>query len=118
MASTTLTAYEGVMINYRGESGVLGIGAGNFASEKYVHEKGVEIRGATGGLWLALRGRPETNAFHRVHAGQQIDFDDFRIKVLAIGSNRRGMFVRFKVSEEVGGKNVSRKNEDKKGGMS
>jgi hypothetical protein len=107
MASTTLVVYDGAMITHRGESGVLGIGTGNFASEKYSDEKGREMRIAAAGLWLVVRGHPDTNAFQRVHAGQQIDYHNFQIKVLAVGSDRRGMYVRVDVSEPGGGKNAS-----------
>jgi hypothetical protein len=93
MASSNLVVYDGAMINHRSESGVLGIVAGNFASEKYTDEKGKETRGATAGLWLVVRGRPDTNTFQRVHAGQQIDFLKYKIQVLAVGNDKRGMHI-------------------------
>jgi hypothetical protein len=107
MASTTLVVYDGATINHRGEAGVLGIGTGNFASEKYTDEKGKESRRAAAGLWLVIRGRPDTNAFQRVHAGQQIDCRNFRIKVLTVGSDQRSMYVRVEVSEVNGGTNAA-----------
>jgi hypothetical protein len=110
MGSTTLVVYDGTMIHHHGESGVLGIGIGNFASEKFSDEKGREMRGAAAGLWLVVRGRPDTNAFQRVHAGQQIDYHNFQITVLAVGSDRRGMYVRVEVSDPGGGANASGKN--------
>ena len=97
MASTTLVVYDGEMIDHRGESGVLGIGAGNFASEKYYDELGKETRGAAAGLWLVVRGRPDTNAFQRVHAAQQIDYQQFQIRVLAVGSDKRGMYIKLDI---------------------
>jgi hypothetical protein len=109
MASTILVVYDGAMVNHHGESGVLGIASGNFASEKHLNEKGEETRGPTAGLWLVIRGRPDTNAFQKVHAGQQIEYLPFRIKVLTIGSDRRGMYVRVDVSEPGGGANASGK---------
>jgi hypothetical protein len=110
MASTTLVVHEGEMINHSGEFGVLGIATGNYASEKYLNEKGEETREPTAGLWLVLRGRPETNAFQRANSGRQIEYLPFRIKVLTIGSDRRGMYVRVEVSEPGGGANASGKN--------
>jgi hypothetical protein len=95
MASTTLILYDRQSINYRTETGVLGIATGNFAGEKFHDEKGVERRGATAGLWLVIRGRPGTSAFQRVHAGQQIDYQGGRIRVLTVGSNHRGMYVKI-----------------------
>lgn len=106
MTSTTLVVHDGAMINHRGESGVLGIGIGNFASEKYPDEKGVETRGATAGLWLVIQGQPETNSFQRVHAGQLFDFHQYRIKVLAVGSDRRSMYVRVEVTDANGSANI------------
>ncbi len=97
MESATLVVYEGAMINHRSGSGVLGIGTGNFASEKYSDEKGKETRGATAGLWLVVRGRPDTNAFQRVHAGQQFDYQQFQIRVLAVGSDKRGMYLKLDI---------------------
>jgi hypothetical protein len=97
MTTTTLVVYDGAMINHRIESGVLGIGAGNFASEKYTDEKGRETRRAAAGLWLVLRGHPDTNAFERVHAGKQIDYQGYRITVAAVGSDKRSMFVKLEL---------------------
>ncbi len=97
MAFTTLVVYDGTMINHRGESGVLGIRTGNFASEKFAAEKGKEARRAAAGLWLVIRGRPDTSAFQRVHAGQQIDYQGCRIRVRVVGSDHRGMYVKIDV---------------------
>ncbi|MGB7537296.1 MAG: hypothetical protein WBM17_02040 [Anaerolineales bacterium] len=97
MASTTVVVYDGTMINHNVKAGVLGIGAGSFASEKYSDEKGKETRGATAGLWLVIRGRPDTNAFERVHAGQQIDYQGYRITVSAVGSDKRSMYVKMEL---------------------
>ena len=110
MGSTTLVVYDGTMVYHRGESGVLGIATGNFASEKFSDEKGREMHGAAAGLWLVVRGCPDTNAFQRVHPGQQIDYHNFQIKVLAVGSDRHGMYVRIEVIEPSGGTNASGKN--------
>src|SRR4030042_99593 len=60
MALETLTLYERRSINYRSESGVLGIAAGNFASEKYLDEKGAEKRRATAGVWVRRSGHTDT----------------------------------------------------------
>jgi hypothetical protein len=97
MASTTLVVYDGAMVNHHGETGVLGIGTGSFASEKYTDETGKESRRAAAGLWLVLRGRPDTNSFQRVHAGQQIDYQGYRIKVSAVGSDKRSMYVKMEL---------------------
>ncbi|MBN2085772.1 MAG: hypothetical protein JW748_11170 [Anaerolineales bacterium] len=110
MASATRIVYDGAMIHHRGEAGVLGIGAGNFAGEKYTDEKGTEARRAAAGLWLVVRGHSDTTAFHRVHAGKQIRCHNFQIMVLAVGSDRRGMYVRLEVSEPGGGANASGRN--------
>jgi hypothetical protein len=110
MGSTILIVYDGTMVYHRGESGMLGIATGNFASSKYLNEKGEEMRRPAAGLWLVVRGRPDTNAFQRVHAGQQIDHHNFQIKVLAVGSDRHSMFVRVEVTEPSGGANASGKN--------
>jgi hypothetical protein len=97
MASTTLILYDRQNINHRNEAGVLGIATGNFASERYTDEKGKATRRAAAGLWLAVRGRPETNAFQQVHAGQQIDFEEYRIRVRTVGSDHRGMYVKMEI---------------------
>ncbi len=76
---------------------MLGIGTGNFASEKYPEEKGIETRGATAGLWLVIRNHPETNVLQRVHAGQKIDYQQFGIQVSAIGSDKRGMYIKLDI---------------------
>jgi hypothetical protein len=107
MASATLIVRDGAMINHPLESGVLGIGTGNFNSEKYPDEKGGETRGATAGLWLLLRGRPESNAFRRVHAGQQFDYRQCRIRVLAVGSDPLGMYVKVEVNDGGAGAKTS-----------
>jgi hypothetical protein len=99
MTSTILAVYNGAMIRHRGESSMLEIRAGNFASEIYSNEKGAETRGATAGVWLVLRGHPETNVYHRVHAGQTIDYPGFQIKAATIGSDQRGTFVRLEVED-------------------
>jgi hypothetical protein len=101
MAPTTLVVYDGAMISHRSESGVLGVGAGNFASEKYTDEKGTEARRAAAGLWLVIRGRPDTNAIQRVHAGQRIKYQEFQIRVLAVGSDKRGMYVKVDIDKRV-----------------
>ena len=97
MVSTTLVVHDGAMIYHRGESDVLGIGTGNFTGEKYTDEKGKESRRAAAGLWLVIRGHPETNAFQRVHAGQQIEYNQYRIKVSAVGSDKRSMYVQLNI---------------------
>ncbi len=97
MASTTLVVHDGAMIYHHGESGVLGIGTGNFASEKYTDEKGKESRRAAAGLWLVIRGHPEANFFQRIHAGQQIDYNQYRIKVSAVGSDKRSMYIQVDI---------------------
>lgn len=101
MASTTLVVYDGEMIDYRGKSSVLGIGTGNFTSEKYLNEKGVETRRPTAGLWLFIRGRSDTSAFQRTHAGQWIKFNGFKIQVLTVGSDRRSMYVKIEVENAI-----------------
>ena len=106
MVSTTLVVYDGEMVNHRGESGVLGIATGNFASDKYLNEKGKETRGPTAGLWLVYPRPAGNQIFQRANAGRQIDYLPFRIKVLTIGSDRRGMYVRVEVSEPGGGTNA------------
>jgi hypothetical protein len=97
MASTTLILYDRKHTNYRSEAGVLEIATGNFASERYTDEKGKEARRAAAGLWLVVRGRPDTSAFTQVHAGQQIDFEECRIRVRTVGSDYRGMYVKIDV---------------------
>ncbi|MBN2085070.1 MAG: hypothetical protein JW748_07570 [Anaerolineales bacterium] len=97
MTSEPVILYERIRFNFRSAAGVLGITTGNFASEKYLDEKGVEKRGATAGLWLAVRGRPDTGAFQRVHAGRQIEYEGYRIRVQAVGSDHRGIFVRMEI---------------------
>ena len=101
MAPTTLVVYDGAMISHRSEADVLGVGAGNFASEKYTDEKGTETRRAAAGLWLVIRGRPDTNAFQRVHTGQRIEYQKFQIRILAVGSDKRGMFVKVDIEKIV-----------------
>ena len=97
MAPTTLILYDRKNTNYRSEAGVLEIATGNFASERCTDEKGRETRRAAAGLWLAVRGRPEANVFQQVHAGQQIDFEQYRIRVQTVGSDHRGMYVKIDV---------------------
>jgi hypothetical protein len=97
MTSETVILYERRRLKYRSEAGVLVIATGDFASEKYLDEKGVEKRGSTAGLWLAVRGRPDTGAFQRVHAGRQIDYEGYRIRVQAVGSDHRGIFGRMEI---------------------
>jgi hypothetical protein len=96
-ALATRIVYDGEMIHHHGEAGALGIGAGNFVSEKYTDENGKELRRAAAGLWLVLRGRPGTNASHRVHAGQQVDFHGYRIRIRMVGSDKRNMYVRLEL---------------------
>ncbi len=97
MASVALMIYDGRMINHRGEAGVLGIRTGDFASEKYTDEKGKETRRAAAGLWLVIRGRPDTSAFQQIHSGQQIDYEGYRIRVRTVGSDLHGMYVKIEV---------------------
>ena len=97
MTPEVLSIYDGKINNYRIETGVLGIRTGNFASEEYLDENGAEMRRATAGLWLILRGRPETSSFQRVYGGQEIEYQGRRIRVLAVGSDHRGMYVKMEV---------------------
>lgn len=103
MTSTILVVYDGVMINHRCDCGVLGMGTGSYAREKFNDEKGRETRGATAGLWLVVRGKPETQKYYRVHRGQQIEYQGSRINVMTIGSDQRSMYVRLEV-EDTGGR--------------
>ncbi len=76
------------------------IGAGNFARDVYVDEKGVQQRGLTAALWMWTDNGSVAKQSSTVHVGQQLVLGEYQIQIVEINLGDMGPFVRLALSDQ------------------
>ncbi|OGO10481.1 MAG: hypothetical protein A3K46_02710 [Chloroflexi bacterium RBG_13_60_9] len=97
MKNPHLMLYEGGQFSYPGKYGRLFIAAGNYQLEEYVTEKGEKNQGWTLILWMGIENRPETSKAQRVYIGQTFFFEKYKIHVVRMDTDGRGLFTEIEI---------------------
>jgi hypothetical protein len=99
MTSTSLIIYRNTNPDIIGENSTLSIASGNFYFKNYTAESGKEEFGLTAVLWMWIKERPDTQTSLRIHTGQIITFEGYRIVILRITRDSRDLFIEVEVTE-------------------